>query len=193
MINTGMRDVAVRDSGSWRHHVRWVFALVVVAVVGGCVTPGRSRRFTMDVPHVSASWAGGLTTVTACDRSGQTYEAAALEISAGPRMPYRPCGGFDYVACERRALLVLWGKAAVVMPPQAVGVAQKTVVRVRGTMYATTAQVPAAMSGETRGYIRYVSRGNTYRSRHELVIMMSEPPDDTNLLVEYDDRDGDAY
>jgi len=123
-------------SKSLSNIVRASAYLAALLLAGGCEHL-RWKAMDLEGRYAEGRWSGKLARVVVVDHRGQEYEAAALEIDTGPRMPYGPAGGFDHVAAERVAILL--DADSKVIQPDEVPVGQR--VEIAGRMQGSSAQV----------------------------------------------------
>jgi len=146
--------------------------LAVMILSSGCGAVWQSLGSRGRV--VDGEWEGRLVSQTVHDIEGRTYDAAALDIDKGPRMPYRfDTRITDEVETSRIALLnrtrtnpiVLWDAKALKLP-------LGSRVRIRGSM-----SLAFMMARQPDGFIKSVTlRPNAWESDSELVILVDGNP-----------------
>lgn len=133
-------------------------SLVCVSLFGTGCSPGQLFAPLMgDVPHVSGTWRGILQSVTVTDNAGCQYEAAALQISEGPRLPYKSGmhPSTDGVAGRRLALLSKsWDRPLRILEAKDAGVPLRAVVKVRGRMQIDSLSTPPSTERNAGGVTR---------------------------------------
>lgn len=152
--------------------VRLLMLLGILIGNQGC--GGIWQAFASKERHVNGEWEGRFVSQRVRDIEGRTYEAAALNIDTGPRMPYRfDMRNSDEVETSRIALLnrtrtnpvVLWDASEVKLP-------LGSRVRIRGTML-----LAFMKARQPDGFIKSVTvRPDAWESDAELVILVAGNP-----------------
>jgi hypothetical protein len=151
-----------------------VFTMLLALSAGGCVLgPGGPMEslIAIDSPHVNGTWKGRVMPMTVRDINGTEYQAVVLEVASGARMPYEPAGGYDYVATDRRPLLLKQGKPATITAPADYKIRMGTWVEVDGRMMASSVRAPVGV-----GVIEPISKEAAWKEGAELVILMRGGP-----------------
>jgi hypothetical protein len=114
--------------------VTWVKRLFLVLLLIGAPASGGCGK----TPQVDGRWRGKLVAVTVADHRGREYDASAVEIMSGPRLPYdvpdRDAGRVPLLVRDRR------GPSPLILDPE--GLPVGAFVEVRGTLIATGAYAP---------------------------------------------------
>ena len=147
-----------------------LLAPLVSAHLTGCAGLPKATPWS----YVDGEWTGHIRSVGLRDIKGRTYEAAAIEIIGGPRLPYRSDTTItDNVECQRIALLNATNSNPVVLlDPAKVGVSVGTLVQIRGRMLLSSMKAP-----RPDGFIESVTtRADRWESDPELVILLRGKP-----------------
>ena len=158
---------------SWLRRCRVAVTVLAICLnCGACAAIRESMAPTGR--HVDGEWVGYLRSVPAYDIKGQEYAAAAIEILAGPRMPYRfDTRGTDQLECGRVALLNLSNTNPVgIVDPKTLDVPADSMIKVRGRMLLSFAKAQ-----QRDGFIEPITtKADGWESDSELVILSRGKP-----------------
>ncbi len=168
---------------NWRN-VLWAAVLCYGASqAGGCAAGYVGTWLHGRDPYVDGEWQGRLAAVTVRDVDGRKYQAVALDVSLGPRMPYYPAGAYDPVATERLPLLVESSKPSLMLTPEEMELSMGTLVRIRGEMLMASVKADVD-GGDQGGFVRSISKQAVWQGDGELVIVQRARPEQIELLEE---------
>lgn len=159
------------SAAAYRGHRGPAFLSLAVLLFAGAGCTRMLAPIMGRTASVEGNWTGHIVVAKLTDPQGQTYDAAALQIWEGPRLPYQHGNGGDLAAQNIAALTRSMTASPVLLPPDALGVRPGTRVRVTGLMVAGL-----LAAGEENGEQRPVSARPSYRAESELIIIMRGNP-----------------
>ena len=153
-----------------RHWLSMPAMPLVLVLCGGCASSMLSPLMD-DGRYVSGTWTGRLVSVTVRDARNRTFDAAALEVDGGPRLPPElgtvpeHQGGGNVPLLSRS-----WERPLLILPPEGLPVGKR--VRVRGRMETAFLRAPG------RGATVYpINRGERYGEveAEHVILLRGEP------------------